>query len=45
VTSRSYGLAVGFALPEEHTGLGFAITPGIVAEVVTKAIGQSLAGG
>jgi hypothetical protein len=30
-------LAVGFALPEEHTGLGFAITPATVAEVVKKA--------
>jgi hypothetical protein len=33
-------LSVGFALPEEHAGLGFAITPGIVAEVVREATTQ-----
>lgn len=30
-------LAVQFALPEEHTGLGFAITPAIVADVISAA--------
>jgi hypothetical protein len=31
-------LAVQFALPEEHTGLGFAIAPAIVADVISAAI-------
>jgi hypothetical protein len=30
-------LVVWFALPEQHTGLGFAITPGIVADVINAA--------
>jgi len=30
-------LAVQFALPEQHTGLGFAITPAIVADVIKAA--------
>jgi hypothetical protein len=33
-------LAVQFALPEEHTGLGFAITPAIVADVINAATAQ-----
>jgi hypothetical protein len=31
-------LAVRFALPEQHTGLGFAITPALVADVIRAAI-------
>jgi hypothetical protein len=33
-------VAVAFALPEEHTGLGFPITPGLVAEIIQSAIAQ-----
>jgi len=31
-------LAVKLALPEEHAGLGFAITPALVADVINAAI-------
>ena len=30
-------LAVRFALPEEHTGLAFAITPGLVTAIINSA--------